>query len=392
MKQNDTSRFSKEKSNQNTPLRLINKFWKKAPGSAGQSLAPSPSPIMKTLLKQTVIGAVLVFTTLSLVVATPIPVPITGSEPHVVPVELFNDTVPLKTTGHIAPLPIAVDDPGLLARDPTDTEKNPRKPTPITIPPGFLPGESDGDLQMALPCSTDRTWWASVINILSLMKAATERNTKLKQVLHAFEVELEGKEHVGTLGDIYYRWRPTESTLPTQAMAELDLDLKTIQDRIKTAVEKHNEFEGEIQIPKGFLPGTTELGMKIPHPDNTKAVKSVESILKLMQSAIDRDDKGRMRRYRLFKATITRTRFKLVFEKSPKYSYVAHLEEEDLHAIQRKIKEAVERHNNNYWWNGIGTGAEPRSGARSTRQRGESSGSNVRAGEGLANEGLDHDA
>ncbi|KAG6848036.1 hypothetical protein H0H93_003975 [Arthromyces matolae] len=316
---------------------------------------------MKTLLKQTMITAVIVFTTLSLVAATPIPVPITGSEPHVVPVELFNDTVPLKTTGHIATLPIAVDDPGLLARESTDTEKNPRKPTPITIPPGFLPNESDGNLQMALPCSSDRTWWASVINIVSLMKAATERNTKLKRVLRAFEVELEGKEHVGTLGDIYLRWRQTELTLPTQAMAELDpdLDLKTIQDHIKTAVEKHNEFEGEVRIPPGFLPGTTAMAMKIPHPDNTKAVKSVESILKLMESAISRSQRDRslLERLRLFRRTMTKIRFNLVLPNQlPRNSLVKHLSERELHAIQVKIKEAVVKHNDNCWRNDIETG------------------------------------
>ncbi|KAG6835497.1 hypothetical protein H0H93_000807 [Arthromyces matolae] len=317
------------------------------------NLAPSPSPTMKTLHKQTIISAV-VLIALSLVAATPIPVPVTGSEPGVVPLELLNDKVPFRTISHIATLPNAVDSDdelGLRARESTNTEKKQRKPILVTIPPGFLPGEIDSDLQMALPSVTELNWWGSVIHIISLMKAAAKQNPKLRTELHAFEVEMEKKAHGDSVEDVISRLRRKRPTaLPTQAMTELDLDLETIQDRIKTAVEKHNEFEGEVQIPYGFLPGTTELGMKIPHPENMEALKSVEFILNLMESALSRDKREQRSRFKGFKQAITAVRFNLVLRKLRKRILVEHLKDEDLHAIQGKIMEAVEKHNDNYWW------------------------------------------
>ncbi|KAG6808835.1 hypothetical protein H0H93_016427, partial [Arthromyces matolae] len=123
-----------------------------------------------------------------------------------------------------------------------------------------------------------------------------------------------------------------------------EMDLKTILDHIETAVKKHNEFKADMKIPIGFFPDE-KLGMKVPYPDNKKAVDSVKVIIRLLRSAIG--SKGARMQLLAFKKILSLD-FKLNLPDF-KQERLTPLTVAKFTACQELVRAAIARHNDNIW-------------------------------------------
>ncbi|KAG6835801.1 hypothetical protein H0H93_014575 [Arthromyces matolae] len=310
---------------------------------------------MRTILNRCIISAV-VLTNFFLAASTPIP--LTGSGLLSVKPSNGDSTTASRF------LQLAVDgdnELGLLARDPTDDEDNTGDtttklspmPDPITIPHVFRPAgtASAPELKMTSPRPTDHNIWASVLNILHLIDAAVEKNPTLYGSGETFANELKKMvqgTHNGSLHELAQKlkkFRTNAFDIPETNTEGMNLE--TILKHIESAVEKHNEFQGDIKIPKAFSPGET-LGMKIPYPNNAQAVSSVIVIIGLLRSATGKDTKQLDDQLSGFRNNL-RLRFGVntpTFERS---SLRTRLTEAKFKCCHELIRTALARHNNNDW-------------------------------------------
>ncbi|KAG6836508.1 hypothetical protein H0H93_007298 [Arthromyces matolae] len=298
---------------------------------------------MRTLLRQSILTA-LIFTNFFLAASTPIPRTDSGL---VVP-ESLNDN---ETS--IINLPISVEsDNGLslLARDPTD-EADAKKPNPVTIPPGFLPTNSLSsmhELKMTLPGRQDLILWGSVLNIVNLMDEAARKDPyKLDIPRNTFRKELEKIDYFKSLEALADRVRKDRPGIKWLRQTQWS-DLEGLRRGIKEAVLRHNEFEGEIQMPKGFLPENKSLWMKVPYPGNEQAVKSVYLILEVMRSATAKDKWRLADRLSSFRYGLMNKRFKLPLPK-PVRPVNGQDWNREIPVIRNFIHRLVEQHNDNKW-------------------------------------------
>ncbi|KAG6849806.1 hypothetical protein H0H93_004882 [Arthromyces matolae] len=262
----------------------------------------------------------------------------------------------------IVPVAVERDDGlGLLVRDSTDnddedassshTDKN-----PIKIPRGFRPDgpSSEVELEMKVPPVHHLSRWGSVLNIVDLMVAAAKKSPDLKGPLDTFKMELGGRnveKFLKAMSNKLEKKRPTALRLRETE----NLDLEELQSSIEKAVKSHNEFNGEIRIPATFSPGTV-LHMKVPDPSNAPGVQSVENCIKVMliATADDTEDptnqsgKGRMHQLSRFRMVLTQGRYLLTLPSIGKRNDKP-LTKNHLRAVQKRIKEVVERHNDNQW-------------------------------------------
>ncbi|KAG6834773.1 hypothetical protein H0H93_007512, partial [Arthromyces matolae] len=301
---------------------------------------------MKTILSQCNVGAVILA---NFFPAASTPIPLTGS--GLLSVKSFNAHNKVPTASHLQ-LDVANEgERGLLARDPTDKDDNnvdsKPKRSPITIPHVFRPpaASSEPELKMTIPGATDHTCWGSVLNIVHLIDAAAERNTKLRGPRDTFVKEL--KTTASIRGTLVLFTRNIERLRPSALnMQETEgRDLETILDHIETAVKKHNEFKGDIKIPIGFFPNEN-LGMKVPYPENTPAVNSVKVIIGLLQSATGSNTEYLTDQLCTFRNTLVR-HFKLNLPGIQRNH--TRLTDAKFTACQQLVREAIARHNNNDW-------------------------------------------
>ncbi|KAG6849805.1 hypothetical protein H0H93_004881 [Arthromyces matolae] len=297
---------------------------------------------MKAILNRCIIGAV-VLTNVFLAASTPIP--LTGS--GLLSVNSFNGVDKVPTASHDRDL-------GLLARDPTDEDNDSldSKPTPnlntITIPHVFRPARtsSEPELKMTIPRITEYTCWGSVLNIIHLIDAAAERETNLKGPRNTFLQELtttaDLKVSLKAITQKIERLRPT--ALHMQETTRLNLE--TILDHIETAVTKHNQFKADIKMPIGFFPHEN-LGMKVPYPENVKAVNSVKVILRLLRSATGSNTEHLIFQLLNFKKILS-LHYELALPNFQRQHYTR-LTVAKFTACQELIRMAIARHNDNIW-------------------------------------------
>ncbi|KAG6818796.1 hypothetical protein H0H93_001568 [Arthromyces matolae] len=95
--------------------------------------------------------------------------------------------------------------------------------------------------------------------------------------------------------------------------------------------------------------------MKVPYPSNLEAVESVNSIIELMRTATASDAGvqtkiwSRFKQWLRFRAVLTGARFGLALPSSAGRPKDSQLTKKQLAAIQKRIEQAVEQHNDNKW-------------------------------------------
>ncbi|KAG6836511.1 hypothetical protein H0H93_007301 [Arthromyces matolae] len=265
-------------------------------------------------------------------------------------------------TPSIVPVTVERDDElGLLVRDSTDNDSEDASSShtdksPIKIPRGFRPDgpSSDTELEMKVPPAHHLSRWGSVLNIVNLMVAAAKQSPDLEGPLDIFKKELggeTGRKSLKAMSKKLQKKRPTASRLPETKV----LNLGELRSSIEKAVKSHNEFNGEIQIPATFVPGTV-LSMKVPDPNNALGVQSVENCIQVMRiaTADEAEDttvllgRSRMKQLTRFRMILTQGRHQLTLPSVGKRNDKP-LTKSQLRAIQKRIKEVVEQHNDNQW-------------------------------------------
>ncbi|KAG6818798.1 hypothetical protein H0H93_001570, partial [Arthromyces matolae] len=206
-------------------------------------------------------------------------------------------SLPVNTSTVDLPIHIGMDDvPDLLARDPTaescDDSKDDdivhRKPNAIAIPHAFLPADNLGsthELEMSVPGQKDIALWGSVVNILNLINAAVRKDTNLQGPRDSFMEKFEKIRKAETLKIISNEWNSRMGAALWDQNTD-DLDLEALRKSIRKAVKNHNEFQGEIRIPRQVWYDNSVISMKVPYPNNGEAVNSVARIIQLMQKAL----------------------------------------------------------------------------------------------------------
>ncbi|KAG6846704.1 hypothetical protein H0H93_012340, partial [Arthromyces matolae] len=231
------------------------------------------------------------------VAARPLPLPGSG----LVPRESFDAIIPSTDDVNVSFAMIHSNEGrGIAARNTSDGDDEPHavpsasrkrdaekhRKDPMTIPHEFLPKESP-PLKIILPRAQNLnlSGWGSVLNILNLINAMADLDGTLKKSGVIFKAALEQALPMSPV-DRYIRelkkMRPTALVLEETK----NLDLDGLRNAIQKAIQLHNDFEGEIMIPKGFLEGSTALAIKVPYKNGKEeAVASLRNILTLMRLA-----------------------------------------------------------------------------------------------------------
>ncbi|KAG6818430.1 hypothetical protein H0H93_005060, partial [Arthromyces matolae] len=154
----------------------------------------------------------------------------------------------------------------------------------MAIPHEFFPQDSP-PVEMILPTARNLSGWGSVLNIFNLISAIANLDGKLTTSRDTIKTQL---DEILPFSSVNRYSRELKKTRPTALVLEntKNLDLDELRDSIQKAVQLHNDFEGEVMVPKGFLVGPTTLAIKVPYKNGKEeAVASLGNILKLIRLA-----------------------------------------------------------------------------------------------------------